>query len=212
MASPRAATPRRRKDKPVLYLLAGPNGAGKTTLYRALVLTGTLPADAEFVNADHHEAQQLQHIQDPQTRSKAAQQWAEARRAELLHSGESFVSETVFSHPSKLELITQAQAQGYFVLLLVVALEEPEQLVQRVAQRVREGGHAVPPERILARYPRTLAYLTRAVRLANAAVLYDSQDVTPGTHTAVALCKKAWTQELVQPLPAWAQRVLWGQE
>jgi predicted ABC-type ATPase len=212
MASPRAATPRRRKDKPVLYLLAGPNGAGKTTLYRALLLTGTLPADAEFVNADHHEAQHLQHLKDPQARSKAAQQWAEARRAELLQRGESFVSETVFSHPSKLELITQAQAQGFFVLLLVVALEEPEQLVQRVAQRVREGGHAVPPERILARYPRTLAYLTRAVRLANAAVLYDSQDLTPGTHTAVALCKKAWTQELVQPLPAWAQRVLWGPE
>ena len=212
MASTRAATPRRRKDKPVLYLLAGPNGAGKTTLYRALLLTGTLPADAEFVNADHHEAQQLQHIKDPQARSKAAQAWAETRRAELLQGDKSFVSETVFSHPSKLELITQAQAQGFFVMLLVVALEDPQLLLERVAQRVREGGHAVPDERILARYPRTLTHLTRAVRLADAAVLYDSQDVTPGTHTAVALCKKAWTQELVEHLPGWAQRVLWGQE
>jgi predicted ABC-type ATPase len=70
----------------------------------------------------------------------------------------------------------------------------------------------VPPTRILARYPRTLAHLTRAVRTADAAVLHDSQDVTPGMHTAVALCKKDWTQELVQPLPAWAQRVLWGRE
>ncbi|MCZ8251726.1 MAG: zeta toxin family protein [Hylemonella sp.] len=212
MAPTRAASPRRRKDKPVLYLIAGPNGAGKTTLYRALLLTGTLPADAEFVNADHHEALHLQHIPDPLARSKAAQAWAEARRAELLQTGQSFVSETVFSHPSKLALITEAQAQGYFVMLLVVALEDPQQLLERVAQRVREGGHAVPQERILARYPRTLAHLTRAVRLADAAVLYDSQDVTPGAHTAVALCKKAWTQELVQPLPGWAQRVLWGQE
>ncbi|MFN4362133.1 MAG: zeta toxin family protein [Hylemonella sp.] len=212
MAIPNAPRKPRRNDKPVLYLLAGPNGAGKTTLYRALLLTGTLPADAEFVNADHHEAQHLQHIADPLARSKAAQQWAEARRAELLQTGQSFVSETVFSHPSKLELISQAQAQGYFVMLLVVALEDPQQLLERVAQRVREGGHAVPQERILARYPRTLAHLTRAVRLADAAVLYDSQDVTPGTHTAVALCKKAWTQELVEPLPGWAQRVLWGRD
>lgn len=212
MASPRAAAPRRRQDKPVLYLLAGPNGAGKTTLYRALVLTGTLPPDAEFVNADHHEAQHLQHIADPLARSRAAQAWAEARRTELLQTGQSFVSETVFSHPSKLELITQAQAQGYFVMLLVVALDGADLLVERVAQRVREGGHAVPQERILARYPRTLAQLTRAVRLADAAVLYDSQAVTPGTHTAVALCKKAWTQELVQPLPGWAQQVLWGRD
>jgi predicted ABC-type ATPase len=60
----------------------------------------------------------------------------------------------------------------------------------------------------LARYPRTLANLTQAVRLADAAVLYDSQDVTLGTHTAVAMCKGTWTKELVQPLLQWAQQVL----
>jgi predicted ABC-type ATPase len=130
---------RRGTHKPVLYLLAGPNGAGKTTLYRALLLTGTLPAEAEFVNADHYEAAHLQHLTDPQARSKAAQHWAEARRAELLQAGQSFVSETVFSHPSKLALIAQAQAQGFFVMLLVVALEDPQQLLQGVAQRVLWG-------------------------------------------------------------------------
>lgn len=34
---------RRRKAKPVFYLLAGPNGAGKSTLYKALMRAGTLP-------------------------------------------------------------------------------------------------------------------------------------------------------------------------
>ena len=208
MAQARAAATRRRK--PVFYLLAGPNGAGKTTLYRALLLAGVIPAEAEFVNADHHEAEHLQHIKDAQARSRQAQRWAETRRAELLQAGQSFVSETVFSHESKLALIAQAQAQGFFVMLLVVALDQPERLLERVAQRVAEGGHAVPPTRILARYPRTLAHLVQAVRAADAAVLYDSLEVTPGTHTAVAQCKKDWTQELVRPLPAWAQRVLWG--
>jgi hypothetical protein len=47
------------------------------------------------------------------------------------------------------------------------------------------------------------------VRLADAAILYDSADVTPGTHTAVATCKGDWTQELVQPMPEWARHVLW---
>jgi predicted ABC-type ATPase len=40
--------------KPVFYLLAGPNGAGKSTLYRSAIVSGLLPADAEFVNADLH--------------------------------------------------------------------------------------------------------------------------------------------------------------
>lgn len=188
--------------------MAGPNGAGKSTLYKALVLAGTVPGTAEFVNADVYEVEHLQHMEQPQVRSEQARLWADARRAALLEAGHSFVSETVFSHTSKLALIEEAQAQGFFVMLLVVALDQPERLLERVAQRVAEGGHPVPAERILARYPRTLANLTQAVRSADAAVLYDSQDVSPGTHTAVALCKGTWTKELVQPLPQWAQQVL----
>ena len=195
--------------KPVFYLLAGPNGAGKSTLYRALVLAGTIPAEAEFVNADLYEAEHLQHIADLVQRSEQARQWADERRSALLQASQSFVSETVFSHESKLALIQEAQAKGFFVLLLVVALDHPERLLARVSQRVTEGGHHVPPERILARYPRTLAHLTQAVRLADAAILYDSAGVSPGTHTAVATCKGDWTQELVHPMPEWARRVLW---
>lgn len=202
---------RQPPNKPVFYLLAGPNGAGKSTLYKALVLAGTVPATAEFVNADLYEAEHLQHIAQPQARSEQARLWADARRAALLETGHSFVSETVFSHDSKLALIEEAQAQGFFVMLLVVALDQPERLLERVDQRVAEGGHPVPAERILARYPRTLANLTQAVRLADAAVLYDSQDVDPGTQTAVAMCKGTWTKELVQPLPQWVQQVLGSQ-
>ena len=58
--------------QPVFYLLAGPNGAGKSTLYRALVLAGTIPGAAEFVNADLHEAAHLQHIVDPEQRPEQA--------------------------------------------------------------------------------------------------------------------------------------------
>lgn len=58
--------------KPVFYLFAGPNGAGKSTLYKALILNRTIPPSAEFVNADLHEAANLQHIADLQARSEAA--------------------------------------------------------------------------------------------------------------------------------------------
>ena len=193
--------------KPVFYLFAGPNGAGKSTLYKALVLNHTIAADAEFVNADLHEAAQLQHIADPLARSEKARHWADARRAELLKAGQSFVSETVFSHESKLLLINEAQQLGFFVMLIVVCLDDPQRLLARVAGRVTEGGHAVPPERILARYPRTLANLAKAVRLADVAVLYDSELVKLGTH-AVAICKRDLTEEKVNPLPGWARKIL----
>lgn len=194
--------------RPVFYLLAGPNGAGKSTLYSALKAAGKLPANAEFVNADLHEAAHLQHIPDPLKRSQAAREWADARRTALLAQGKSFVSETVFSHESKLILIQQAQANGFFVLLLVVALDQPERLLARVSQRVLEGGHNVAAQRILARYPRTISLLAQAVRSADAALLHDSCDAQPGSHKLVATCQGHTTRILQQPLPQWAQTVL----
>jgi predicted ABC-type ATPase len=205
ISSSRSST---KPAKPVFYLLAGPNGAGKSTLYKALTLQGTIPASAEFVNADLHEAAHLQHIADLEARSEAARHWADARRAELLRTGQSFVSETVFSHESKLALIEEAQQLGFFVMLMVVCLDDPQRLLARVASRVTEGGHAVPPERILARYPRTLANLAVAVRLADLAILYDSEAVSSGTHRMVAICRRDWTDEKVSPLPLWAKAVL----
>ena len=194
--------------KPVFYLLAGPNGAGKSTLYKALLAAGQVPKDAEFVNADLHEAAHLQHIPDAQQRSEAARQWADRRRDELLAAGQSFVSETVFSHESKLALIAQAQDKGFFVLLLVVCMDHPERLLKRVSQRVGEGGHDVPAERILARYPRTLGNLRKAVRLADAALLHDSETVLPGAHRLVAACERQRTQILHKQMPAWARQLL----
>lgn len=142
---------------PIFHLLAGPNGAGKSTLYRALADSGTIGRELEFVNADLYERDHLQHIADPQQRSEAARDWADRQRAALLNAKVGFVSETVFSHASKLSLISHAQALGYQVALYVVSVDDPKRLLARVSQRVKEGGHHVPPDRILQRYPRIMA-------------------------------------------------------
>jgi predicted ABC-type ATPase len=194
---------------PIFHLLAGPNGAGKSTLFKALVAQGLVDADYEFVNADVYEQSQLQHLADPAARSAAARAWADARRAHWLTQRRSFASETVFSHPSKVQLIAQAQQAGFVVALYVVALDDPQRLVQRVAQRVREGGHAVPTAKILARYPRTLANLRHAIPLADACYLYDAQDIADGGHALVAVCQDGRVvHQLVDHLPPWAHQVL----
>jgi predicted ABC-type ATPase len=190
------------------HLLAGPNGAGKSTLYRALRADGLVERSADFVNADLHERDHLRHIVDDRRRSEAARAWADARRAELLAQGLPLVSETVFSHPSKIDLIRDAKARGHTVALHVVALDDPQRLPARVAQRVREGGHAVPPERILARYPRTLEHLRQAVPLADVAYLYDARDVEDGGPRLVAVHAGGRTTWVDPPAPAWARTML----
>jgi predicted ABC-type ATPase len=80
-----------------MILLAGPNGAGKTTLYK----TRVAPAFAgPFVNADIIQRDEL-----GDNRPEAAYEAAEIaamRRSEALAKQDDFVTETVFSHPSKL--------------------------------------------------------------------------------------------------------------
>lgn len=196
---------------PVFYLLAGPNGAGKSTLYRSAVAEHLIPAQAEFVNADLYEAQALQHVLDPLERSRRARLWADARRAQCLVEARSFVSETVFSHASKLDLIAAAQRAGFGVVLLVVCVDNPQQLLARVDQRVQEGGHAVPNERILARYPRTLENLSVAAKRADLALLYDTSQPSQAVFQPPRLVARlrggalAWQSG---DLPVWAQRML----
>ena len=191
--------------RPIFHLLAGPNGAGKSTLYRALVASGSISSQLEFVNADLYEQSHLLHIADPQKRSEAARDWADSRREALLNAKVGFVSETVFSHESKLALITQAQTMGFDVVIYVVSLDDPKRLLARVRQRVREGGHNVPAQRILERYPRTMTNLKKAVRLADLAFVYDAVEVEQGAHLLVAMCEREKTTLLVAEPPSWVQ-------
>jgi predicted ABC-type ATPase len=100
---------------------------------------------------------------------------------------------------------------GFAVVLLVVCLDDPQRLIARVQQRVLEGGHAVPEERILGRYPRTLENLTKAVRLADMAILYDTGEIDAqhlALPTRVAVCRAAVTKRLHEVMPVWAETVL----
>lgn len=155
---------------PVLHLIVGPNGAGKTTFFeRVLSPITRLP----FINADI-----IAHRHwpdDTEGRAYEAARLAEQARARAIAQGLSFIAETVFSHPSKLELIADAQGAGYLVGLHVVMV--PEELsVVRVRLRAKQGGHAVPEEKIRARYRRLWTLVAQAIERADEASVYDNSN------------------------------------
>jgi predicted ABC-type ATPase len=152
---------------PVLHLVAGPNGAGKSTLYDRRIRPTT---HLEFVNADEI-AKTLEG--DPLETAYEASAKAAAQRESLIRARRSFATETVFSHPSKLELIKTAQAAGYVVTLYVVVI--PEELsVQRVSERVSRGGHDVPEEKTRTRYRRLWPLVADAVAIVEETLVYDN--------------------------------------
>ena len=155
--------------RPSLVLLAGPNGAGKSTLYR----TRVAPSFAgPFINADDIQREEL-HDPSMEAAYKAAG-IAAARRTEAFEAGRSFATETVFSHPSKLALIDVAKARGYLVVVMHVGLESPDLSVARVEERVREGGHDVPEDKVRARYERGQPIIRAAVRRADRGMVFDN--------------------------------------
>jgi predicted ABC-type ATPase len=191
---------------PVLHLIAGPNGAGKTTLYQYLV--APRHPSHPFINAQAYAATQLQHIVDPATRARVARAWADEQRQALLRQGQSFATETAFSHPSRVALMAQARTLGFEVVLYAMGLDEPRRLLQRVSQRVREGGHTVPSHKVLERYLRCMDNLRQAIFLADLAFLIDAADAQDGGPRLIASVIARQMQLHTVLRPRWVEKVL----
>ena len=139
-------------NRPNLYIIAGPNGAGKTTA--SYTLLPEMLHCYNFVNADEI-ARGLSPF-SPDTVDVQAARIMLLRIEELLAQKADFAIETTLATRSYVQLVKRAQAIGYKVHLLFFCLESPEQAIQRVAQRVSEGGHGIPEDVIRRRYQRGL--------------------------------------------------------
>lgn len=133
---------------PKLYIIAGPNGAGKTTASRRL-----LPSILEcpqFLNADEIAAQL--NPSNPEAVAIRAGRIMLGAIQENLRNMTTFAIETTLATSSYVRLVKQAKDEGYSVVLLFFWLDSPKIAMDRVAQRVREGGHNILPEVIERRY------------------------------------------------------------
>lgn len=157
------------RARPTLFLLAGPNGAGKTTFYETVLKARVY---APFVNADIIQRDELGN-RSVKAAYEAAR-IADARRRALVEARRSFVMETVFSHPSKLEFLHQARRVDYRLVVFHLHVASPDLLVARVKARVEEGGHDVPEAKIRERHARNQALIKTAVLIADYGAIYDS--------------------------------------
>ena len=187
--------------RPTLVMLAGPNGSGKSTLYE----TRIAPKFAvPFINADVIQRDELQN-NDVNAAYEAAQIAAD-RRAALLNAGKSFATETVFSHPSKLDLITDAKTRGYRVMTFHISVEHPDLSVARVGERVKEGGHPVPEDKIRNRYDRSGPLIRQAILQSDVGHVFDNSRLNQPPQRALTFSAGSLQFALPQ-LPEWVLNV-----
>ncbi|SHI95910.1 Predicted ABC-type ATPase [Desulfatibacillum alkenivorans DSM 16219] len=184
-----------------LWILTGGNGAGKSTFYSQYLAKRGLA----FVNADL-----IAKTIDPDAPEKLSYEAATIAgdiREDLIAQGVSFCFETVFSHPSKIDFIAMAKARGYTVILVYIHLFDPSLNEARVHQRVLEGGHDVPADKIRARIPRTLENVKASLPLVDEAWILDNSSA--GNRFAQVFTMKSSRFEIkTDPLPDWAQGLL----
>lgn len=192
------------KPRPTLVLLAGPNGAGKSTLYETRIAPSL---SVPFINADLIQRDELKST-DMAAAYKAAE-IASTRRGNMLAAGQSFATETVFSHPSKLDLIHEAKASGFRVMVFHVSVETPDLSVARVEERTIEGGHPVPEEKIRNRYVRNGPLIRKAVILSDVGHVFDNSRLNQPPRRIITF--KDGTLSFVLPdLPKWALDIYAG--
>ncbi len=154
-------------EQPLLIVVAGPNGSGKSTL-TASGLAGDAPvidpdAIARSMNPDN-----------PAAAAVSAGKEALSQQQDAIENKQTFAVETTLSGNGPLRLMEQAQEAGYEVQLHYVRVGTPEANIDRISQRVADGGHFVPDEDVARRYERSMENLPTAISLSDSSTLYDN--------------------------------------
>lgn len=126
-------------------------------------------------------------------------------RKELLNENKTFTFETVMSHQSKVEFFEKAQSNGIKTYLYYIATDDPIININRVKNRVENGGHHVKEEKIEARYCKSLALLKRAIKASYRSYVYDNSGEKPQLIAEVHQGKLIFK---VEDVPYWLMSAL----
>lgn len=175
---------------PELLIIAGPNGAGKTTA--AHVLLPEMLPNARYINADYIAAG-MNPLQ-PERSAIAAGRVMLKEIKSALQNNEDFAFETTLATRGFVRLIRGAKQKGYRVSMLYFWLNDVVRALERVAQRVQEGGHHVPDIVVKRRYKRSVDNLVnRYLSELDAVSVYDNS-----TSQAVLIAQKNGTLKVLK--------------
>jgi predicted ABC-type ATPase len=188
-------------------MVAGPNGSGKTTLTEWLRRQNV--EFGEYINPDEI-ARELDGSYD--ARVLQAQAIADQRREACIEAKRSLSFETVMSHPSKVDILLRAKAAGFFIQVFFVGTDDPRTNVERVSNRVAQGGHDVPQDRIIARWHRTMKLLHEAILAADQTFVFDNSafdriDISPRLvfKSSKSADENPMRYQLSPPVPDWVR-------
>lgn len=184
---------------PQLWIVAGPNGAGKSTLVGRL-----LASRMSVINPDDIAAALPRRSDGALDELRAGRQ-ALLERERMLNARSNFAVETTMSGNNPLRFMSEAPGRGYRLTLVYIGIGSAALSIQRVRDRVAAGGHAVPINAILRRYPDTMAKLATALGMVDRAYIIDNSQTR---QRLLIKIEGGRVCSVVENIPAWAMRAV----
>lgn len=160
--------------RPRIYVLAGVNGGGKSSIGGAEFRA----SGADYYNPDET-ARELMIARPGLTPAEAnAEAWRIGRTLleRAIREHLDFAFETTLGGNTITRLLAEAAKSGFEILVWYVGLASPELHIERVADRVRRGGHDIPEDVIRSRYQRSRMNLIQLLPSLASLRVYDNSD------------------------------------
>lgn len=157
----------------MITVIAGVNGAGKSSIVGAYLRAKS----GEYFNPDEVTRNLLRRHPEFSQETANAEAWRigyEQLKLAVQHNYD-YTIETTLGGNSICKLLHRAMDDGCEVRIFYCGLESPELHVQRVAQRVRRGGHFIPETKIIERWVSSIHNMLSLIpRLSELAVFDNS--------------------------------------
>ena len=174
-----ARTTPRKPEKPVFWMIAGPNGSGKSSLYNSTEIDGW-GGSIWIINPDLLTTKIVEHERLSQLDANLASvERIEVWLERSIDAYQTIGVETVLSSAKYRRLVDLAHDRGFEVRMIFVMLQSAEIQLERIRQRVAEGGHDGPEAKVRSRRLRSFEQLAWFVQHVDRCYIYDNSTSQP---------------------------------
>jgi predicted ABC-type ATPase len=152
-----------------MFVFAGNNGSGKSTI-RNLIIDKL----GVSVNIDPDSLARGIDIENPESRKVSAGKEAIKLARECIHQRRDFTVETTLAGGNVIRQMREAKANGFEIIMFYVGLGDVRLNIERVAARVRNGGHHIETADILRRQQTSINNLLNHLVLINHLIIIDN--------------------------------------
>ena len=131
-----------------IVIIAGANGVGKTTFARAFLRE----YDYEFLNAD--EIAKSLSAENPEKKKISAGKLFFQKLKKSVEDNKSLLIESTLAGRYLQKFLKNLKGENYQIRIIFLFADSPEILIERIAERVKKGGHFVADEDVIRRFVR----------------------------------------------------------